>query len=58
MVQHPDGQRIQEMAGVSTSEYLVSNRQISYADHTNDIPVTLHHALGKITKIEITMSLR
>lgn len=53
MVHSPDGQRGQEMAAVSTSEYLASNRQISYADHTNDIPVTFDHVLGKITKMWI-----
>lgn len=39
------------MAGVSTSEYLALKRQTSNADHTDDIPVTLDHALGKITKM-------
>lgn len=47
MVQSPDGRREQEMAGVSTSEYLALNRQISYAAHANDVPVTVDHTVGK-----------
>lgn len=39
------------MAGVSTFEYLVLNRQVSYGDHINDVPVTFDHAVGKITKM-------
>lgn len=51
MVRSPDGQREEEMAGVSTPEYLALNRQISYPAHTNGIPVTADHAVGKITKM-------
>lgn len=51
MVQSSDGQTGQKITGVSISEYLVSNRQISHSDLSNNIPVTSDHALGKIKKM-------